>query len=93
MASLGHCYVCLSCARPHVITMSVNPQVAWVGRCFCQLAYTERHLKTALFHASWVFLLGGVFHYSPGQILTADFSFLATVALVEGRVGVRPAQM
>lgn len=25
MASLGHCYVFLSCARPPVITMSVSP--------------------------------------------------------------------
>lgn len=59
----------------------------------CQLAYTDRHLPAVLFYASWVFLLGGVFHCSTDQILTAGFVFLATVLLVEGRVGVRPARM
>lgn len=86
MVSLGHCYVFLSCDN-YVSESSGGPGGS------CLLAYTDRHLPTVLFCASWAFLLGGVFHCSTGQILTAGFIFLATVFLVEGQVGVRPAQM
>lgn len=77
MVSLGCCCVFLSCDN------YVSESSGGLGGS-CQLAYTDRHSPT-VFSASWVFLLGGVFHCSTGQILNAGFIFLATVVSVEGQ--------